>query len=215
MYTEINSYCKEHGVTLLVVSKMRTNAEIRNIYDLGQREFAENRVQDLIQKKTELPVDIQWHLIGSLQRNKVKFIAPFITLIHSVDDFKLWQEIQRQALLNDRMIPCLLQIKISQDETKNGFVFEELTQVLQELDWRSLTHVPIQGVMGMASLTQNEFQVRNEFQTLKNHFDQLKHDFFDQDNFKTISMGMSSDYLIAIEEGSTMVRIGSKIFEQF
>lgn len=187
--------------------------EIREIYRQGQRQFAENRVQDLMTKKDQLPDDIQWHLIGTLQRNKVKFIAPFISLIHSLDNFKLWEEIHRQAQVNRRRIPCLLQIKIATEESKFGFSFDQLIQLLKKDNWNELSGVDIRGVMGMSSLTGDSAQIRNEFQTLKIYFNRLKTEFFQYPEFSILSMGMSGDYRIAIEEGSTLVRIGSKVFE--
>jgi len=191
---------------------MRTIEEVYSIYRQGQRQFAENRVQDLLSKKDQLPGDIQWHLIGTLQRNKVKSVAPFISLIHSIDDIKLWEEIHRQALMNHRTIPGLLQIKIADEESKFGFSFDQLVHFLEQNKWKLLSGVQIRGVMGMSSLTEDQNQIRTEFKTLKKYFDQLKAQYFDYAEFSTLSMGMSGDYQIAIEEGSTLVRIGSKIF---
>jgi len=212
LYSDIKQYCLTHGVDLLVVSKLRSFKEIEEVYQSGQRLFAENRVQDLLGKKQKLPQDIQWHIIGTLQRNKVKFIAPFIALIHSLDDFKLWEEIHRQAGLNHRVIPCLLQIRIAEEETKHGFSYDQLLQVLKQETWKSLHGAAIQGVMGMASLTEDPDQIRKEFKTLKSYFDHLKSQYFDYPEFNILSMGMSGDYKIAIEEGSTMVRVGSAVF---
>ncbi len=212
MYSEINQYCQSRGVDLLVVSKMRSIEEVYSIYHQGQRQFAENRVQDLLSKKDQLPDDIQWHLIGTLQRNKVKWVAPFISLIHSIDDFKLWEEIHRQALMNKRIIPGLLQIKVAAEESKFGFSFDRLLQILEQDPWNLLSGVQIRGVMGLSSLTDDQNQIRNEFKTLKMYFERLKTQYFNYPEFSTLSMGMSGDYQIAIEEGSTLVRIGSKIF---
>ncbi|MEP7322911.1 MAG: YggS family pyridoxal phosphate-dependent enzyme [Saprospiraceae bacterium] len=214
MYQEINSYCSAHKVTLLVVSKMRSNDEIRQIYDQGQRLFAENRVQDLVEKAALLPHDIEWHLIGSLQTNKVKYIAPFIQLIHSLDDIKLWKEINKQASKLHRSIPCLLQIKIASEESKSGFHWEELIKLLETKTWHEYTSVPVLGVMGMATMTDDRTIVQNEFRQLKKYFIELREKFFPSEEFSIISMGMSGDYKIAIEEGSTMVRVGSLVFSK-
>mgnify|MGYP000968427057 CR=1 FL=1 len=213
MYSEISTYCLAHNVTLVVVSKMRTVYEVMKIYNQGHRIFAENRVQELLQKYQVMPKDIQWHLIGTLQKNKVKYLAPFIQLIHSVDDFELWNEINKQAIKQHRCIPVLLQIKISDEESKNGFEWKELLEVLECKEWKSLDHTQLIGVMGMASLTEDQDKIRSEFKWLKSSFDELKEKYFNtQHSFNTISMGMSGDYKLAIEEGSTMVRIGSAIF---
>jgi pyridoxal phosphate enzyme (YggS family) len=200
-------------VTLVVVSKMRQIEEVRTIYDLGHRVFAENRVPDLLDRRESLPDDIDWHLIGTLQSNKVKYIAPFIRLIHSLDDMHLWQEVHKQAVKHNRIIPCLLQIKIAREETKSGFDWNTLISVLKEKKHSSFSGVSITGVMGMATFTEDADQVRQEFRQLKKYFDELKRDYFDQKEFVHLSMGMSGDYKIAIEEGSTMVRVGSLIFE--
>ena len=213
MYQEVKSYCESHGVTLVVVSKLRSIEEVRKVYDLGQRIFAENRVQDLLDRQAQLPSDIDWHLIGTLQSNKVKYIAPFIRLIHSLDDIHLWHEVHKQAEKHNRIIPCLLQIKIALEETKSGFDWNTLTSFLNEKKHLSYTGVKIAGVMGMATFTDNVDRVSQEFRQLKKYFDELRKHYFNQNEFVHLSMGMSGDYKTAIEEGSTMVRVGSLIFE--
>lgn len=213
MYSSLLSYCQSHHVDLIVVSKMRTNEQVMTIYQQGQRAFAENRVQNLLEKVEALPNDIEWHLIGSLQTNKVKYIASFIKLIHSLDDADLWKEINKQALKINRNIPCLLQIKVAQEDTKSGFDWEVLTALLKSGLQNQYANVSIQGVMGMASLIKDESQIRAEFTQLRKYFDILKQEYFSSENFNTLSMGMSSDYKIAIECGATMVRVGSAVFE--
>lgn len=212
-YQFIKKYCTDRNVELIVVSKFRPLEQINNIYEQGQRAFAENRVQDLLVKYEALPKDIKWHLIGTLQTNKVKYIAPFIHLIHSLDDGELWKEINKQAIKSSRIIPCLLQLKVAQEETKNGFEWNELCALLDSSVQNNFKNVKICGVMGMASLTTDENQIRSEFRLLKKYFDLLKATYFNNLEFNQLSMGMSSDYKIAIEEGSTMVRIGSAVFE--
>ncbi len=213
MYKEILNYCSGRNVDLIVVSKMRTLDEVLSIYNQGQRRFAENRVQNLMERKEALPKDIEWHLIGSLQSNKVKYIAPFISLIHSLDDPDLWKEIDKQAKKNNRIIPCLLQLKVAQEETKSGFEWNELVHLLKAGDWKKYSSVAISGVMGMASLTDDQLQIRSEFMQLKKYFDELHREFFKDNSFNTLSMGMSGDYKIAIDCGATMVRVGSAVFE--
>ncbi len=201
-------------VTLVAVSKTQTVSAIQDAYDFGQRVFGENKVQELADKYTLLPKDIKWHVIGHLQTNKVKYIAPFVTLIHSVDSLKLLQEINKQALNNERIIDCLLQFHIAQEETKFGLSIEEAQEFLDSIDFALLKNVRIVGIMGMASFTSDSNQVRGEFKTLKSIYDQLKSDYFSAENsFKEISMGMSGDFQLAIEEGSTIVRVGSSIFK--
>jgi PLP dependent protein len=200
-------------VKLVVVSKTRTNEELIEAYEAGQRAFGENKVQELIRKQKELPRDIEWHLIGHLQTNKVKSVIPHVSVIHSVDSLKLLKVIDREAKLAGRVIDCLLQVHIAREETKFGFSMEELLRDLNSEEFKSLFNVKIKGLMGMATFTDNEEQVREEFKSLHRIFDQLKTEFFKSDpEFKELSMGMSDDYPIAVEEGSTMVRIGSKIF---
>ncbi|SFL43423.1 YggS family pyridoxal phosphate-dependent enzyme [Proteiniphilum acetatigenes] len=201
------------GVRLVAVSKFHPAEMIREAYDAGLRIFGESRVQELIVKKDQLPGDIEWHFIGNLQRNKVKQIAPFISLIHSLDNERLMLEIEKQGAANGRIIPCLLQIHIAEEETKSGFSSDECRRFLEEGKWKACPHVRIAGVMGMATFTDDENQVRKEFRQLKSLFDEFKTGFFRHDTtFKEISMGMTGDYQVAIEEGSTMIRIGTLIF---
>ncbi|MEM9848471.1 MAG: YggS family pyridoxal phosphate-dependent enzyme [Bacteroidota bacterium] len=198
--------------TLVAVSKTKPNSDILDLYEQGQRDFGENRVQELCQKYETLPKDIRWHEIGHLQTNKVKYIAPFVHLIHSVDSPRLLKEINKQALRSERKIACLLQFKIAKEDSKYGLDIETARQLLRDV-YPSLEAVSIRGIMGMATFTDDEQKVRREFRKLKTIFDQLKRDFFaDDDVFKEISMGMSGDYPIALEEGSTMIRIGSLLF---
>ena len=201
------------NVRLVAVSKTRTIDEIMTLYNTGHRIFGENKAQELIGKQPLLPADIQWHFIGHLQTNKVKYIAPFIHLIESVDSLKLLQEIEKQAIRNERMIRCLLQLYIATEETKFGLSLPEAEQILYSEEYKALHHVAITGVMGMASLTDNMEKVRNEFRTLRDYFHHLRSTCFaDNEAFAEISMGMSGDWEIAVEEGSTMVRIGTAIF---
>jgi pyridoxal phosphate enzyme (YggS family) len=210
---ELSKLCSKYKASLVAVSKTKSNAEILEVYAAGQRIFGENKVQELVDKQIQLPKDIQWHLIGHLQRNKVKYIAPFVHLIHTVDSVKLAEEINKEAAKNNRIIPILLQIYIADEETKFGFDWEILMKALEENALQNLKHISIQGVMGMATFTEDETQIRQEFQSLKKHFDYLKTNFFqDSESFKEISMGMSGDYKIALEEGSTLIRVGSAIF---
>jgi pyridoxal phosphate enzyme (YggS family) len=182
-------------------------------YDAGQRVFGENKVQELTEKATALPTDIQWHLIGHLQRNKVKYIAPFVALIHGVDSFKLLKEINKEGKKNNRVIDVLLQFHIAQEDTKFGFSFEEAQEMLEDRAFAEMENINIRGVMGMATFTDNKEQVADEFRALNNYFLTLQGHYFKfNPSFDTVSMGMSGDYAIAIEEGSTMVRIGSSIF---
>lgn len=198
---------------LVAVSKTKPIEDIREAYEAGIRDFGENKVQEIQEKQPLLPTEIRWHMIGHLQSNKVKFIAPFVHLIHGVDSFKLLQEINKQGKKIDRVIPCLLQVHIAEEETKFGFDTSELDEMLDSKEFQELTHVRIKGLMGMATFTENQDQVRKEFRGLKQLFQELKTrtlPWFVE--LKEISMGMSGDYLIAQEEGSTMVRIGSAIF---
>jgi len=211
LYEEISSELKEKNVTLVAVSKTKPVEDILELYQLGQRDFGENYVQELVDKQEQLPKDIRWHFIGHLQSNKVKLIAPFISLIHSVDTQKLLKEINKQALKNERIIDCLLQVHIAKEETKFGLDEEELKELLTT-DFVDGKNVSVKGLMGMASFTNDKKIVRKEFQSLKSIFD--KYSTLQTTNYKlqTLSMGMSSDYKIAIEEGSNMVRIGSLLF---
>lgn len=206
---------EEGGAKLIAVSKTKSQAEIQEAYDAGQRVFGENQVQELVDKYEALPKDIEWHLIGHLQTNKVKYIAPFISFIHSVDSLKLLQEIDKQAAKNKRVIDCLLQIYIADEDTKFGLGHDEAIELLRSDEFAALKNVRIVGVMGIATNTENEKHIKEEFYELNTFFHGLKMSFFRKDpSFKEISMGMSSDYKLAIEEGSTMVRIGSTIFGQ-
>ncbi|MGL6267181.1 MAG: YggS family pyridoxal phosphate-dependent enzyme, partial [Chitinophagaceae bacterium] len=184
------------------------------MYALGQRDFGENYVQELVEKQGLLPADIQWHFIGHLQSNKVKFIAPFVYMIHGVDGLKLLQTIDRQGAMHGRKIRCLLQVHIAVEETKFGLDKNELIELLQEISSeKTLAHVQVCGLMGMASFTDDIDKVRSEFRKLKSLFDEVKEKFFyHEDQFSELSMGMSGDYTMAVEEGSTMVRIGSLLF---
>ncbi len=201
-----------YGASLIAVSKTQPREQILKVYHQGQKAFGENRVQELIAKRNDLPDDIEWHLIGHLQTNKVKHIVGYITMIQSVDSMKLLHKIQAEAQKIDRVVPILLQIHIARETNKYGFDFDELIETFRFTP-PVFSHIKICGVMGMASFTTDEEVVRSEFKLLKTHFLRLKEDLF-QDNpeFKEISMGMSGDYPIALEEGATMVRIGSLIF---
>jgi hypothetical protein len=182
-------------------------------YHAGQRLFGENMVQELLEKYEHLPKDIEWHLIGHLQSNKVKYIAPFISMIESVDSIKLLQEIDKHAQKHNRIIDCLLQVYIADEETKYGLGFDEVIELLRSDEYKALQHIRIRGVMGIATNTDNIKQIREEFYELKTFFDGIKQSYFRKDNnFDVVSMGMSSDYKIAIEQGSNMVRLGSTIF---
>jgi len=214
-YSEIIDILKPAGVQLLAVSKTKSVSDIQSLYDLGQRDFGENYVQELLEKQDQLPKDIRWHFIGHLQTNKVKFLAPFIYMIQSVDSLKLLLEIDKHAAKNQRAVRCLLQIFIAREETKFGMDETELDSLLltvnQNRQEGRFSHSQISGCMGMASLTENNTQVREEFDRLRSVFEKIK-TAFPSDPVDTLSMGMSGDYPIAIEAGSTMVRIGSLIF---
>ncbi|HLP54601.1 MAG TPA: YggS family pyridoxal phosphate-dependent enzyme [Fluviicola sp.] len=200
-------------VQLIAVSKTKPVELIREVYQAGQRAFGENKVQEMTEKYEQLPKDIQWHLIGHLQTNKVKYIAPFVHLIHAVDSLKLLQEIEKQAAKCGRVIPCLLQFHIAEEETKFGLDFSEAEEILQSREFIEMQHVQIVGLMGMASYTDNQEQIRDEFRNLNNYFQIIKSHYFKfNPDFKHLSMGMSGDFELAIEEGSTMVRIGSTLF---
>jgi pyridoxal phosphate enzyme (YggS family) len=200
-------------VQLIAVSKTKSAEFLMEAYGQGQRAFGENKVQELVWKQEELSKDIEWHFIGHLQTNKVKYIAPFVHLIHGVDSFKLLKAIDKEAVKVNRVISCLLQFHIAEEETKFGFSIDEATEMLNSEEFKSLKNISISGVMGMATYTDAEAQIRKEFSALRNTYTQLRDSFFrDQPGFREISMGMSGDYRIAVEEGSTMVRIGSTIF---
>jgi pyridoxal phosphate enzyme (YggS family) len=201
------------NVTLIAVSKTKPVSDLKEAYDAGQRIFGENKALEMRDKYQELPKDIQWHFIGHLQTNKIKYIAPFVTLIHAIDSLSLLEAVNKEAVKNNRVIDCLLQFHIAQEETKFGLDMEEAKLLLESESFKNLKNINICGVMGMATFTDDVVQVRNEFKNLKNIFETLKENYFKaNDSFRDISMGMSDDYPIAIEEGATMVRVGSKIF---
>lgn len=215
VWKEIVAELATSGVTLVAVSKTKPVEDIQALYDLGQRDFGENYVQELTEKQSMLPADIRWHYIGHLQSNKVKYIAPFVSMIHAVDSFKLLQEINKQAAKHNSTIDVLLQMHIADEETKFGLDEKEIFELLEyyEAQQASLENIRISGLMGMASFSDDEKKVRQEFARLHNVFRHLKETiFFTKEYFNTCSMGMSGDYKIAVEEGSTMVRVGSLLF---
>ena len=208
----IRAKLPEH-VRLVAVSKYHPIEALQEAYDGGQRIFGESKVQEMTQKYEAMPKDIEWHFIGHLQTNKIKYMAPYVSLIHGVDSFKLLTEIDKQATKAGRIIPCLLQIHIAQEETKFGFTTEECLAMLEAGEWRKLSHIQIAGVMGMATNTDNEEQIACEFAVLSSFFRKAKEAYFaDDPHFREISMGMSDDYPLAIAQGSTLIRIGSRIF---
>ncbi len=201
------------SVTLVAVSKTKPVSDIQEAYDAGHRTFGENYPQEMRDKHEVLPQDIQWHFIGHLQTNKIKYIIPYVTLIHSIDSANLLEAVNKEAKKHERVVDCLLQFHIALEETKFGLDLDEARQLLDSEAFKTMENVRICGVMGMATFTNDEAEVRKEFKYLKEIFDTLKTEYFaNQPQFKEISMGMSEDYLIAIEEGATMVRVGSKIF---
>ncbi len=207
------NYLKDTSARLVAVSKTKPTSAIKEAYEAGQRIFGENKAQEMTEKQALLPKDIEWHMIGHLQRNKVKYIAPYVALIHSVDSFKLLQEIDKQGEKVDRVINCLLQMHIAEEETKFGLAENELMDLLQSNELEQLKHIKVVGLMGMATFTENSDQVRKEFKHLKTIFDKTKAMTLPKNVvMEELSMGMSGDYQIAIEEGSTLVRIGSAIF---
>lgn len=209
---EVRATVKQ-GVELVAVSKFHPAALIKEAYDQAQRIFGESRVQELQAKHEALPADIQWHFIGHLQPNKVKYIAPYISLIHAVDSYKLLAEINKQAAKHDRVIPCLLELHIAQEDSKYGFTPEACTALLEDGAWRALKNVQIAGLMCMASNTPDMVQVRSEFHQARVYFDELKQRFFaDDPHFCERSWGMSHDYDVAMDEGATLVRVGTAIF---
>ncbi len=210
---EFEKLLKNTGVTLVAVSKRKPVEDIFKAYEAGHMDFGENKIQELRDKYPVLPKDIRWHMIGHLQTNKVKYIAPWIHLIHAVDSLKLLKEINKQALKNDRIIPCLLQVHIAEEETKFGLSENELITFIESEQVTKFKNIKITGLMGMATNTSDQEQIRKEFRSLKALFDRIHIDY-DLPNMKMkeLSTGMSSDYPIAIEEGSTMIRVGSKIF---
>ena len=210
---EINDKIAGKGVTLVAVSKMRSIEEIKEAYEGGVRIFGENRPRELEEKYEVLPKDIQWHFIGSLQTNKVKYIAPFVTLIHSVDSGKLLDMIQKEGRKRDRVLDVLFEMHVARESTKHGWEETELYAYLDSAPWKNMSHVRVRGVMGMATFSEDRQLIREEFRKLKRIFDDLKKKYFkEEETFDTLSMGMSNDYELAVEEGSTMIRVGSRIF---
>ena len=212
-YESLLSYCKEHSTTLVAVSKTKPNESIAELYAQGQRIFGENRVQELVEKQESLPEDIEWHMIGHLQTNKVKALLPAVDMIHSVDRISLIKEINKEAKKRDYYIDILLQIKIAEEDTKAGWEESALFGMLERGKFKAYENVNIRGVMGMATFTDDEAQVRAEFKTLKKVFNKLQFEYFKKkEDFDIISMGMSGDYKIAIEQGANMIRVGSLLF---
>ena len=205
---DIKASLPEH-VTLVAVSKTKPISDLMEAYNAGQRIFGENKIQEMANKYENMPKDIEWHMIGHVQRNKVKYMASFVSLIHGVDNFKLLKEINKQANKHDRIIDCLLQIKIASEDSKFGMSFEDALAHMQSSDFSALKNIRITGVMGMATFTDNTAQIEQEFNVLKNVSNRLNAQY---STFKTISMGMSGDYKLAIDCGSTMIRVGSSIF---
>lgn len=201
------------GVRLVAVSKFHPNEAIEEAYAAGQRIFGESKVQEMTGKYESLPKDIEWHFIGHLQTNKIKYMAPFVSMIHGIDSYKLLAEVNKQAAKAERIIDCLLQLHIAQEETKFGFSFDECREMLTAGEWKSLANIRICGLMGMATNTDSEEQIIREFRSLHTFFEEVKKEFFaGRTFFRELSMGMSDDYPLAIAEGSTLVRVGSKIF---
>ena len=200
------------NVTLVAVSKTKPLSDLLEAYDTGQRIFGENKIQEMASKYDEMPKDIEWHMIGHIQRNKVKYMAPFVSLIHGVDSLRLLAEINKQALKNNRIIDCLLQVKIASEESKFGLSENEVLNLLDSEEIKTFQNIKIIGLMGMATFTNNQEQLQKEFEILKFIFDNLTHLKSTNYNLKTLSMGMSDDYPIAIKNGSTMIRVGSSIF---
>ena len=213
-YKNILAACSQSGAELVAVSKTKPVEQIMELYDEGQRVFGENKVQELVEKQAAMPKDIKWHLIGHLQTNKVKYIAPFVDLIHAVDSLKLLKEINKQALKNDRIIDILVQIKIAKEETKFGLNKEDAIALFQAIEQEGYKHVRIRGLMGMATFTDDKAQIKTEFETMNTLFQEIKSNLDDSTSsyFTELSMGMSGDYELALQSGSTMVRIGSLLF---
>ena len=197
------------GVTLVAISKTRPNEDLLEAYESGHRVFGENKIQEMTQKWEDLPKDIEWHMVGKVQRNKVKYMAPFVNLVHGVDSLKLLKEIEKESAKNERVIDCLLQIKIAEEDTKNGMTLDEAKSILNSEEYAEMKHVRVTGFMGMATLTEDESKIREEFSYLKTSFDSLAKEV---PSLKILSMGMSGDYRLELECGSNMVRIGSAIF---
>ena len=212
-YTEIRNQLPAN-VTLLAVSKTKPVEDIMALYNIGCRDFGENKVQELTQKQSQLPADIRWHQIGHLQTNKIKYIIPFVHMIHSIDSLKLAIEVNKQAAKHNRVVDCLFELKVANEDTKSGFDIEELKQLLSEGIVSELTNIRFCGVMGMATNTDDDSEIRKEFLNVKAVFDYIRDNYADEvgEDFSQISMGMSGDYKIAVECGSTIVRIGSTIF---
>ncbi|UBZ05960.1 YggS family pyridoxal phosphate-dependent enzyme [Salegentibacter mishustinae] len=196
-------------VTLVAISKTKSVDDLLEAYEAGQRHFGENKIQEMTEKWEKLPKNIKWHMVGHVQRNKVKYMAPYVSLIHAVDSLKLLKEIHKEADKNGHCIDCLLQIKIAEEDSKYGISAEEAREILDSEEFKELDHVKVKGLMGMATFTDDEKQVKKEFDHLKTVFDEFKEQY---SNFEILSMGMSGDYKIAIDSGSNMVRIGSEIF---
>ncbi len=212
-YEQLNQRCQQAGARVVAVSKTKPIKEIQALYDAGQRIFGENRVQELAEKAALMTKDIEWHMIGNLQSNKVKYIAEFVSLIHSVDSFKLLAEIDKQASKYGRIIDCLLQLRIATEESKHGMDFDALISLLKQNEMDKYPNVRILGLMGMATYTQDKSQIESEFKRLKASFDQLRSSYFKANEaFRELSMGMSADYELALVQGSTLVRVGSLIF---
>lgn len=210
---KFNSEIEPFNAQLIAVSKTKPNEDLLQAYEAGQRDLGENKVQELTGKFEELPKDIRWHMIGHLQRNKVKYIAPFVHLIHGVDSLRLLVEINKQAAKNNRVINCLLQVYIAKEESKFGLDETELEELLKSAEFAQMENIKIVGLMGMATNTENEAVIRNEFKGLKSLFEEIKTKYNSEKvEMKEISMGMTGDYKIALEEGSTMIRVGSAIF---
>jgi pyridoxal phosphate enzyme (YggS family) len=214
MYRELKTFCDQRRIVLIAVTKTRSLSAIMDLYDQGHRDFGENRVHELVEKYEAMPKDIHWHMIGHLQSNKVKYIASFVTMIHSGANYSLLKEINKRAQQDSRIIDVLLQIKIGKEETKSGWDQEDLLESLENKKFKAFNNIRIRGVMGMATFTNDENLIRSEFANLKSVFEHIKRIYFvDQFTFDTISMGMSGDYQIAAEEGATMIRVGSLLFE--
>ncbi len=207
----IKKYKEELGenVTLVAISKTKPNSDLLEAYEAGQRVFGENKIQEMTEKWEALPKDIQWHMVGHVQRNKVKYMAPFVSLIHAVDSLKLLKEIDKEAKKNERVISCLLQIKIAEEESKFGLDAEEAKEILASEEFSALKNIEVKGLMGMATFSDDEAKVKGEFDYLKSVYEDFKKD---HPNFEVLSMGMSGDYKLALTCGSNMVRIGSAIF---
>ena len=208
---KIKSSLPNH-VTLVAVSKTKPVSTIMEAYDAGQRIFGENKIQEMVEKHEQMPKDIEWHMIGHVQRNKIKYMAPFVSLIHGVEKFKVLKEVNKQAAKHNRTIDCLLQIKIAEEDSKFGMSVEEAKDILTSSELKDLKHINIKGVMGMATFTDDKKQIENEFKMLKSSFDELKELVSANCELQILSMGMSGDYQLAVSCGSNMVRIGSSIF---